>query len=86
MEPFDETVQQNRETIRGVVVPEQWDDQFHVTDILIACQDEREVRVENPATFPDLLALSRTEAIVTGLVKRIGLIESMVVESFSAVD
>ncbi|QGY39545.1 hypothetical protein GM415_05235 [Pseudodesulfovibrio cashew] len=72
-----------RETIRGVVVPEQWDDQFRVTEVHIACEGEREVRVENLDRFPVLLSLSQTEAVFTGSVLRSDMGESIIVESFT---
>ncbi|MDD3310590.1 hypothetical protein [Pseudodesulfovibrio sp.] len=70
-----------KETIRGVVVPAQWDDQFRVTDILIACLGEREVRVGNLESFPVLRTLERTEVRLTGTVKRDGGVEVIHVES-----
>ncbi|MEF2231172.1 MAG: hypothetical protein V3571_09610 [Pseudodesulfovibrio sp.] len=70
-----------KETIRGVVVPAQWDDQYHVTDILIACLGEREVRVGNLEAFPVLRTLERTEVRLTGTVKRDGDVETIHVES-----
>lgn len=59
-----------KETIRGVVVPAQWDDQFQVTDMLIACRSEREVRIGNLASFPILKSLFQAEAIVVGIVEK----------------
>jgi len=70
-----------KETIRGVVVPAQWDDQFRVTDILIACLGEREVRVGNLESFPVLRTLERTEVRLTGTVERDGDVETIHVES-----
>jgi len=33
-------------TVRGMVLPAQWNDRFEVTGILVACRDERELRVD----------------------------------------
>ena len=76
-----ETTRPLRETIRGVVVPAQWDDQFRVTDILIACLGEREVRVGNLDSFPVLRTLERAEVSLTGTVRRDGGVETIHVES-----
>ena len=81
-----EDISRRKETIRGVVVPEQWDDQFRVTKVLIACKGERELLVENLDAFPALLSYARTEAVFTGTVRRRGTAESIVVESVSPVD
>ncbi|WP_419788406.1 hypothetical protein [Pseudodesulfovibrio sp.] len=73
----------SRETIRGMVVPSQWDDQFRVTGILIACLGEREVRVGNLESFPELRTLERAEVRLTGTVDRVGDVETIHVESVS---
>ena len=77
---------QRTETIRGMVLPRQWDDQFRVTEVLIACKDEREIRVENFAHLPSLLSLSRAEAVFTGVIKNQEGVESMIVESFTPIE
>lgn len=71
-----------RQTIRGMVVPAQWDDRFEVTGVLVACHDEREVRVENLESFPHLKNLSQTEALFTGVISSNGNSESIFLESF----
>lgn len=86
MEQQTNTAPQHKETIRGVVVPEQWDDQFRITEVLIACKGEREILVENLGTFPALLSFTQTEAVFTGTVRRRGAAEYIVVESVSPVD
>ncbi|MFH1913807.1 MAG: hypothetical protein ABIK45_06000 [Pseudomonadota bacterium] len=75
-----------RETISGFIVPMQWDDQFRVTEVLIACEAERDVQVANLHTFPALLSLTRTRASVTGTVRRVGNVETIHVESFTLVE
>ena len=65
-----------------MVLPQQWDEQFRVTEVLIACKDEREIRVENFENLPNLLSLSRAEAVFTGVIRTIEGVESMLVESF----
>jgi hypothetical protein len=79
-------IARRKETVRGVVVPEQWDDQYRVTEVLIACKGERELLVENLDSFPALLSFTRTEAVFTGTVRQRGSAESIVVESVSPVD
>lgn len=69
-----------KETIRGVVVPRDWDSHFQVTGMLIACKGEREIRVENLNKFPHLVDLSQQEALITGTIKSDGAIESIVIE------
>ena len=77
---------QTTETIRGMVLPQQWDDSFRVTEVLIACKDEREIRVENFEHLPNLLSLSRAEAVFTGVVQKKEGVESMIVESFAPIE
>ncbi len=81
-----DTLSDRKETIRGVVVPEQWDDQFRVTEVLIACKGEREILVENLDSFPTLLSFTQTEAVFTGTVRQQGATEFIVVESVSLID
>jgi len=57
-----------------------------VTEVLIACKDEREILVENFESLPSLLSLSRAEAVFTGVVRKECGVESMVVESFAPVE
>lgn len=71
----------NRETIRGVIIPSGWDEQFRVTGLLIACKGEREIKVVNPDAFPVLLPLARMEAQVSGIVKKEGGRETIHVDS-----
>jgi len=76
----------HRETISGFIVPMQWDEQFRVTEVLIACEAERDVQVANLDTFPGLVSLARTRAFVTGTVRRVGNVETIHVESFTPVE
>ncbi|BCS87493.1 hypothetical protein [Pseudodesulfovibrio sediminis] len=80
MKQQSENISSRTETIRGVVVPEDWDNQFQVKTILIACTGEREIRVENLERFPALLSMSQQEAIITGTIHKCGSVESIVVE------
>ena len=86
MKQSSDTLSRRKETVRGVVVPEQWDDQFRVTEVLIACKGERELLVENLESFPSLLSYARTEALFTGTVRRRGSAESIEIDSVSPVD
>ena len=70
----------SKETIRGVVVPAQWDSEYRVTGLLIACPGEREVRVGNLDSFPMLRLLERTEVVLTGTVKKDGLAETILID------
>lgn len=74
-----------RSTIRGMVLPAQWNDRFEVTGILVACRDERELRVENLECFPALRTLSQQEAVFTGLIKEKDGVESIILESFTPI-
>ena len=69
-----------RETLRGVVVPAQWDNDFQVTDMLIACPEEREVRIGNLESFPMLKQLARNEVELTGVVTSDGAAETIMVD------
>ncbi|MCJ2164563.1 MULTISPECIES: hypothetical protein [unclassified Pseudodesulfovibrio] len=85
--PHKQDQQKNTtETIRGMVLPQQWDEQFRVTEVLIACKDEREIRVENFENLPNLLSLSRAEAVFTGVIRTKEGVESMIVESFTPIE
>lgn len=75
-----------KETLRGFVVPEQWDDQFQVTEVLIACNGEREVRVENVDKFPQLLSSTQQAVAVTGMVRQNQRSESILVESYEVLE
>jgi hypothetical protein len=75
-----------RETISGFIVPRQWDEHFRVTEILIACDAERDVQVVNLKAFPTLVTLARKRASVTGTIRKIGTIETIHVESFTPMD
>lgn len=81
-----EQQQQTMETIRGMVLPQQWDEQFRVTEVMIACKDEREIHIENLEHLPTLLSLSRTEAVFTGVVRKKRGMESMIVETFTPIE
>lgn len=69
-------------TIRGMVLPAQWDDRFQVTGVLVACRDEREVRVENMEKFPDLRHCAQQEAVLTGVIRKKDGKEFILLESF----
>ncbi len=80
------TPEQNpRATIRGMVLPAQWNARFEVTGILVACRDERELRVENLECFPALRSLSQQEAIFTGFIHKKDGVESITLESFTPI-
>ncbi|MBI9080100.1 MAG: hypothetical protein JEY79_10225 [Pseudodesulfovibrio sp.] len=74
-----------KETVRGVVVPKEWDNKYQVTEVLIACKGEREIRIDNPDKFPTILSLSQKEALVTGTVTKDDSGESIIVESFNVI-
>lgn len=75
-----------RATIRGMVLPAQWNDRYEVTGILVACRDERELRVENLECFPALRTLSQKEAVFTGLIQKKDGVESIILESFTPIE
>lgn len=81
------TSEQNvKTTIRGMILPAQWDARFEVTEILVACRDERELRVENLECFPMLRDLSRKEAVFTGFIHSSNGVESILLESFTPIE
>ncbi|BDQ37059.1 hypothetical protein SYK_14190 [Pseudodesulfovibrio nedwellii] len=75
-----------KETVRGVVVPKEWDNSFQVTELLIACKDEREIRVENLDKFPILFSLSQKEARITGTILKDDGDESIIVEHIDVIE
>ncbi|WP_319471797.1 hypothetical protein [uncultured Pseudodesulfovibrio sp.] len=75
-----------RKTIRGMVVPAQWNERFQVTGVLVACRDEREVRVENLENFPILRTLEQQEALFTGLVRENDGGESIFIEKIKLIN
>ncbi|CCH50229.1 hypothetical protein [Pseudodesulfovibrio piezophilus] len=80
------TKQSHKGVIRGVIVPEQWDDHFKVTGVHVACPGEREVRIVNLTSFPALKSLAQSEAIFTGIIKKSGLLETIQLESFTLLE
>jgi len=76
----------HKQTIRGMVVPAQWDDRFEVTGILVACHDEREIKIENLENFPNLKELSQKEAIFTGVISKSDNSESILLESYTPIN
>lgn len=86
MQQHADTTPARRETISGFIVPMQWDEQFRVTEILIACEAERDVQVANLHTFPTLVSLARRRASITGTVRKVGGIETIHVESFTPME
>ncbi len=86
MQQHNDAPPARRETINGFIVPMQWDEHFRVTEILIACEAERDVQVANLPTFPTLISLARKRASITGTVRKIGGIETIHVESFTPME
>lgn len=76
----------SKQTIRGMVVPAQWDDRFEVTGILVACHDEREVKIENLESFPKLKDMSQKEAFFTGVISKSDNSESILLESYTPIN
>ncbi|WP_147822011.1 hypothetical protein [Salidesulfovibrio onnuriiensis] len=72
------------ETITGFVVPEAWDDQFCVCEVLIACDGERDIRVVNLDSHPILFDLVGKQASVTGVVRHSGSREEILVQRVKA--
>jgi hypothetical protein len=86
MQQHADTTPPRRETISGFIVPMQWDEQYRVTEVLIACEAERDVQVANLDTFPALVSLARCRASITGTVRRVGGVETIHVESFTPME
>ena len=86
MEKLSTSAQSTKTTIRGMALPAQWNARFEVTGILVACRDERELRVENLESFPELRAFSQKEAFFTGVINQKDGMESILLESFTLIE
>lgn len=85
MKQANTSLSNRKETVRGVVVPKEWDNKYQVTEVLIACRGEREIRIDNLDKFPTILSLAQEEALITGTVTKDGSGESIVIESFDVI-
>ncbi|WP_320176167.1 hypothetical protein [Maridesulfovibrio sp.] len=86
MEKSSTSAQSTTTTIRGMAIPAQWNARFEVTGILVACRDERELRVENFESFPELRSFSQKEAFFTGIIHKKDGMESILLESFTPIE
>ena len=56
-------------TVRGILLPVDWDENGHVTAFALSGTDEREYRIEVNDKKAELLALLQKEVEVTGLLR-----------------
>jgi hypothetical protein len=56
-------------TLRGIILPIDWDKDGNVITLGLSGTDEKEYRIEVKAKKPELLALLQKEVEVTGLLK-----------------
>jgi len=57
------------ESIRGIVIPSDWDSNGNVISLAIATRDEEEYIIENHQQHSDLKKLLRREVVVDGSIK-----------------
>jgi hypothetical protein len=57
-------------TIRGILLPMDWDENGHVIAFVLSGIDEREYRIEAKTKKAKLLALLQKEVEVTGLLRK----------------
>lgn len=57
------------ESIRGIVIPSDWDSNGNVISLAIATRDEEEYIIENHQQLSDLKKLLRQEVVVDGSIK-----------------
>ena len=62
---------QRCKTIRGIVIPEEWDDQGTALTIVIMGQDEFSYRVENTASGEELFRFLQQEVVATGSISQV---------------
>ena len=66
-----------RETVTGVLVAANWDQEYKVTGVVIACEGERDIHVINSQALPELAFLMGKRVSATGAVFRKSGVESM---------
>ncbi len=57
------------DSIRGIVIPSDWDSNGNVISLSIATRDEEEYIIENHHDLSDLKKLLRREVVVNGSIK-----------------
>ena len=57
------------ESIKGIVIPSDWDSNGNVISLSIATHDEEEYIIENHHNLSDLKKLLRREVVVNGSIK-----------------
>ena len=57
------------ESIKGIVIPSDWDSNGNVISLSIATHDEEEYIIENHHNFSDLKKLLRQEVVVDGSIR-----------------
>ena len=57
------------DSIKGIVIPSDWDSNGNVTSLAIATRDEEEYIIENHQQLSNLKKLLRQEVVVNGSIK-----------------
>ena len=57
------------ESIKGIVIPSDWDSNGNVISLVIATRDEEEYIIENHQKLSNLKKLLRKEVVVNGSIK-----------------
>ena len=57
------------DSIKGIVIPSDWDSKGNVISLVIATRDEQEYIIENHQQFSNLKKLLRQEVVVIGSIK-----------------
>ena len=57
------------DSIRGIVIPSDWDSNGNVIALAIATRDEEEYIIENHHSLSDIKKLLRQEVVVNGSIK-----------------
>jgi hypothetical protein len=57
------------DSIRGIVIPSDWDSNGNVISVAIATRDEEEYIIENHQNLSDLKNLLRQEVVANGSIK-----------------
>lgn len=63
---------QGLKTIRGIVIPAEWDHDGAVLNVVIMSKDESCYHIENTAQGKELLKFLQEEVMATGEIKKLG--------------
>lgn len=69
-------------TLRGLIVPADWDEKGKVVSVAISTFDEEEYVLDDDETAKGLLKLMRQEVVIIGVVREIGGKKCLTVKSY----